>query len=76
MLNCGRYAITKLTIKASTDNPPQDTEKLPDWGKVQWVVYEPQSWTSILPHTSDEARDLVGGLVKYQSTERLEAASV
>ncbi|KAF2421827.1 kinase-like protein [Tothia fuscella] len=52
-----------------------EAEKLPNWGKVQWVEYEPQSWDVLLPKASVEGRDLVSHLVKYQSTERMSAGA-
>jgi cyclin-dependent kinase len=49
---------------------------LPDWNKMTFVDFPGRTWTEILPHASPEMRDLVGGLVKYQSTERMCAADV
>jgi hypothetical protein len=49
---------------------------LPDWGKVQFFEYPAKSWSELLPAASDDARDLVSRLVRYQSSARLGASEV
>lgn len=39
-------------------------------------AYPPKPWKDILPLASEEARDLVTGLVVYQSTSRFNAQEV
>lgn len=43
---------------------------------MAFYEYPPKSWDEVLPHASEEARDLVRGLVTYQSTDRLTAVEV
>ncbi|KAI4239345.1 MAG: hypothetical protein LQ352_007801 [Teloschistes flavicans] len=45
----------------------------PDWGKMSFHVYEARAWEEVLPMAGQEARDLVGQLVRYESGERLTA---
>ncbi|KAF2195760.1 Mo25-domain-containing protein [Zopfia rhizophila CBS 207.26] len=47
---------------------------LPDWGKMQFYEYPPQSWPTILPNTSSAECDLVSELVQYESGARMTAA--
>lgn len=47
-----------------------------DWGKMQFVDFAGRTWEEILPGADEAARDFVGKLVKYQSSERLTAAEV
>lgn len=49
---------------------------LPDWNKMTFVSFPAKSWEEILPGSDSEARRLVSGLVRYQSTERTSAAEV
>ncbi|KAF2088502.1 kinase-like protein [Saccharata proteae CBS 121410] len=51
-----------------------EAEKFPDWGKMQFYEYPAKPWTELLPHANEEARDLVSGLVNYESGWRLTAA--
>lgn len=39
-------------------------------------MYPSRSWAEILPQASEPARDLVGGLVVYQSSDRMAAEEV
>ncbi|PNS17573.1 hypothetical protein CAC42_8116 [Sphaceloma murrayae] len=48
----------------------------PDWGKMAFKQYPAKSWSDILPETSRDARDLISGLVRYESKDRLIAAEV
>ena len=54
----------------------KETKHLPDWGKMTFVQFPGKTWEKILPGVEAEARDLVGKLVKYQSTERMDAEEV
>ncbi|KAI4106216.1 MAG: hypothetical protein L6R37_002303 [Teloschistes peruensis] len=51
-----------------------EAKNFPDWGKMQFHVYEARKWEEVLPAAEEEARDLVGKLVRYESGERLSAA--
>ena len=55
---------------------PQETAHLPDWGKMTFVQFPGKTWEEILPGVEAEGRDLVGKLVRYQSTERMSAEEV
>jgi cyclin-dependent kinase len=57
-------------------NIVQEVRVLPDWGKVEFHSYPPQTWEDILPGASSNGRDLVSQLVRYESSERLSAAEV
>ncbi|SLM37511.1 cell division protein kinase [Lasallia pustulata] len=48
----------------------------PDWGKMEFYKFPPKSWQEILPDTSENARDLVSNLIRYQSSDRMSAAAV
>ncbi|KAL8764746.1 MAG: hypothetical protein Q9194_006866, partial [Teloschistes cf. exilis] len=50
-----------------------EARTFPDWGKMQFHVYEGRKWEEVLPGAGEEARDLVGKLVRYESGERLSA---
>lgn len=54
----------------------QEAASFPDWGKVQFIDFPPQSWQDMLPGTSDVEQDVISKLVRYESAERLEAAQV
>ncbi|KAI4666986.1 uncharacterized protein J4E79_001667 [Alternaria viburni] len=47
-----------------------------DWGKVQFYEYPSQDWSVLLPSLSEQERDLVGSLVKYESGSRMSASKV
>ncbi|KAK0514343.1 hypothetical protein JMJ35_002960 [Cladonia borealis] len=53
-----------------------ETTHLPDWGKMTFVQFPSKTWEDILPGVEVEARDLVGKLVRYQSSERISAEEV
>lgn len=53
-----------------------EAANLPDWGKVQFHEYPPQTWSSLLPGTSEVEQDLVDKLVQYESGSRLVASKV
>ncbi|KAL4914056.1 kinase-like domain-containing protein [Aspergillus aurantiobrunneus] len=53
-----------------------ETEKLPDWGKIEFYKYPPKKWDDVLHGTSSNSRDLVSKLVKYESGQRLSAVEV
>ncbi|PYH99692.1 cell division protein kinase [Aspergillus ellipticus CBS 707.79] len=50
-----------------------ETQKLPDWGKVQFYKYPAKPWDDILKGASTKSRDLVSKLVLYESSQRLSA---
>ena len=54
----------------------QEAATYPDWGKMEFRVFPPRSWTEILPDASIAAKDLVSRLVRYESGDRLSAAKV
>ena len=54
----------------------EESTTFPDWGKMEFYSYPPQPWEDLLPGASATACDLLDKLVKYQSTERLDAAKV
>ena len=43
---------------------------------MSFHAFPPKSWKELLPLASEEARDLVAGLVMYQGTSRLSAVEV
>ncbi|OJI96846.1 hypothetical protein ASPVEDRAFT_36237 [Aspergillus versicolor CBS 583.65] len=51
-----------------------ETEKLPDWGKIEFYKYPAKGWDQILQGSSSNGRDLVSKLVTYESGQRLSAA--
>ena len=55
---------------------PKETLHLPDWGKMTFVQFPRKTWEEILPGVEAEGRDLVAGLVRYQSSERMRAEEV
>ncbi|KAK5115779.1 hypothetical protein LTR62_000868 [Meristemomyces frigidus] len=46
---------------------------LPDWGKMNFMVYSGKDWREILPGAQEEERDLVGKLVVFESGWRITA---
>lgn len=54
----------------------QEVQLLPDWGKVEFHAFSPQSWDEILPGASSNGRDLARQLLCYESKERLSAEEV
>lgn len=54
----------------------QEAAGFRDWGKVQFYEYPPQDWSVLLPSLSEQERDLVGSLVKYESGSRMSASKV
>ncbi|KAL4995127.1 kinase-like domain-containing protein [Aspergillus recurvatus] len=51
-----------------------ETEKLPDWGKIEFYKYPARPWDEVLQGASSNGRDLVSKLVLYESDQRLSAA--
>ncbi|KAL6235975.1 hypothetical protein BDW75DRAFT_126474 [Aspergillus navahoensis] len=51
-----------------------ETEKLPDWGKIEFYKYPAKPWDEVLQGASSNGRDLVSKLVLYESGQRLCAA--
>jgi len=54
----------------------QEAAGFRDWGKVQFYEYPSQDWSVLLPSLSEQERDLVGSLVKYESGSRMSASKV
>ena len=54
----------------------QEAARFPDWGKMEFHKFPPKRWQKILPDASEDARDLVSKLLRYQSSDRLNAAAV
>lgn len=61
------------TLGTPTDETWPEAKTLPDWNKMSFHAFPSKSWKDILPLASEEARDLVTGLVMYQSSSRLNA---
>lgn len=57
-------------------NEQQETQKLPDWGKVEFYKYPAKPWSEVLKGASSKGRDLVTKLVRYESSQRMSAAEV
>ena len=51
----------------------QEAALFPDWGKMNFKTYPGKSCDQILPDTTENARQLVGKLVVYESGNRLDA---
>ncbi|KAL4815610.1 kinase-like domain-containing protein [Aspergillus spinulosporus] len=51
-----------------------ESEKLPDWGKIEFYKYPAKPWDEVLQGSSSNGRDLVSKLVLYESGQRLSAA--
>ena len=43
---------------------------------MEFYKFPPKPWQEILPDTSENARDLVNKLIRYQSSDRMSAAAV
>lgn len=54
----------------------QEVVTFPDWGKMAFTEYAGRKWTEVLPDCDDGVRDLVAGLVQYESTRRTSAKQV
>ena len=54
----------------------QEAARFRDWGKMQFHEYPNKPWDELLPGGGPEARDLVAGLVRYESRSRLSAVEV
>ena len=54
----------------------QEAKCFPDWGKMEFYKYPAKPWSEVLSDASDDARDLVSKLIRYQSSDRLEASKV
>lgn len=61
------------TLGTPTDETWPEAKTFPDWNKMSFHAFPPKLWKEILPLASEEARDLVTGLVMYRSTFRLNA---
>ncbi|KAL9122992.1 MAG: hypothetical protein Q9187_000450 [Circinaria calcarea] len=64
------------TLGTPTDETWPEARGFPDWGKMEFYKYPAKPWSEVLSDASDDARDLVSGLIRYQSSDRLEASKV
>ncbi|CAD6588959.1 MAG: hypothetical protein ASARMPRED_003839 [Alectoria sarmentosa] len=64
------------TLGTPTDETWPEAKAFPDWNKMSFHAFPPRLWKDVLPQASEEARDLVTGLVMYQTTSRLNALEV
>jgi len=53
-----------------------EARQFPDFGKIMFHSRPKQEWESLLPQASGDARDLVGRLLVYQSSDRVSAKDV
>ncbi len=53
-----------------------ESESLPDWGKMAFVVFPGRPWTDVLSNADPMGVEVVAQMVRYQSTERMTAAQV
>ncbi|MCJ1357134.1 MAG: hypothetical protein MMC33_007130 [Icmadophila ericetorum] len=67
------HSIFKTLGTPANETWPEANE-FSDWGKMAFYKYPARLWTDILPDAPAAVRDLIGKLVRYQSTERLGAA--
>ncbi|KAL2869327.1 putative cell division protein kinase (Ctk1) [Aspergillus lucknowensis] len=51
-----------------------ETERLPDWGKIEFHKYPAKRWDEVIQGASSKGRDLVSKLVRYESSQRISAA--
>lgn len=73
---CGlcRREESRLTRR---DVKNQSASQLPDWNKMSFTQYPRKPWEEILgPGVDAQARDLVAGLVRFESAERITAREV
>ncbi|KAI4109581.1 MAG: hypothetical protein LQ339_001694 [Xanthoria mediterranea] len=61
------------TLGTPTDETWPEAGTFSDWGKMSFHMYPSKSWAEILPQASEPARDLVGRLLVYQSSDRMAA---
>lgn len=54
----------------------QESARLPDWGKIEFVKYAGKPWEEIVKGASSNGRDLVSKLLVYESSDRLSATEV
>lgn len=64
------------TLGTPDDESWPEAKGFSAWGKMQFKQYTAMDWGEILPEASEEARDLVGKLVRYESAERIRAEEV
>lgn len=50
-----------------------EAKQFPDFGKILFHVFPTKSWEELLPGASIEVRDLVGRLLVYEGSKRLNA---
>jgi serine/threonine protein kinase len=61
------------TLGTPTDETWPSAKEYPDWGKMRFQEFPGKSWQDIIPHSDADTIDLVGKLVKYESTARITA---
>ena len=54
----------------------QEASTFPDWGKMEFHRYPAKPWSELLPSVSEQGRDLVSRLVRYESGSRMTASEV
>lgn len=54
----------------------QEAAQFSAWGKIEFHAFPPKLWSEILPQASEDARDLVSRLIRYESGDRLGADAV
>lgn len=54
----------------------QEAVQFSAWGKIEFHTFPPKPWSEILTHASEDARDLVSRLIRYESGDRLSADAV
>lgn len=47
-----------------------ETKDLPDWGKMTFIDFPAKGWEAILPKVAGKGKDIVKGLVQYESKWR------
>ena len=62
------------TLGTPSDSDWPSAQKYPDWGKVRFKNFPPQSWKDILPAASKMAIDFVSSTVCYEPTKRMTPA--
>ena len=60
-------------IKLMRMRVSQEAVHFRDWAKMSFYEYSSQSWETLLPYATADARDLVSKLVVYESGNRLTA---
>lgn len=61
------------TLGTPNDETWPSALRYPDWGKMKFQNFPPESWKKILPGASEKATDFVTKTVCYEPTQRLTA---